>query len=76
MVSAVDIINTNQRESAMAKLAHFTEIDGNGEFVVIFNTDTPDTSDYEIGYKLERMVDIHGDVTMFPTDRELVDPIV
>lgn len=56
----------------MAKLAHFTEVDGNGEFVVIFDTNTPDTAEYEDGeYQLARMVDIDEDVSIFPCEREL-----
>ncbi len=60
----------------MAKLAHFTESDGEKEFVVIFTDDNPDTSEYtDGGFELARMVDVDGDVTMFPTDRELRDPV-
>lgn len=55
----------------MATIAHFTEIDGNGEFVVIFDTDEPDTSEYEGEYELARKVTFDGDVSIFPCDREL-----
>lgn len=59
----------------MPKLARFTESDGNGEFVVIFDTDDPDLSEYEGSYVLAEMVSISGDVTTFPCDRELRDPV-
>lgn len=58
----------------MPKLAHFTEVDGNGEFVVIFDSDGPDVSEYEGEYKLAAMVTIVGDVTAWPCDRALRDP--
>lgn len=58
----------------MAKLARFT--DGDKEFVVIFDTDDPDMSEYTAdGAELAEMVSIVGDVTTFPTDRVLSDPV-
>lgn len=61
----------------MAKLARFSEANGSGEFVVIFNSNDPDTSEYtEGGATLDEMVTILDDVTLFPTDRELRDPVM
>jgi hypothetical protein len=59
----------------MAKLARFTESDGSGEFVVIFDNDNPDLSEYEGEYTLAEMLTIQGDVTTFPCDRQLRDPV-
>lgn len=58
----------------MAKLARFTN--GDKEFVVIFDLDDPDVSEFtDDGAELAEMVTITGDVSSFPTDRVLSDPV-
>lgn len=60
----------------MAQLARFTSDGGDKEFVVIFGEDEPDTSEYtDGGFSLAEMVPIDGEVTTFPCDRELSDPV-
>ncbi len=62
----------------MAQLAHFYKDTGNPvEYVVIIDSQE-DMTEAEIieeygdpSYKLGNVVDIIGDVTSFPTDREL-----
>lgn len=58
----------------MAKLIHFVNEHENKEFVVIFTSDKPDTSEFATGgYVEKRSVEIVGDVTLFPIERALID---
>lgn len=55
----------------MFRLALYSEDEGSGETVAILDSNT-DPDDYcPIGFSLTEIVDIDGDATHFPTDRNL-----